>query len=362
MNVCYEGLENPLYPGKSICDLSDNYFTISSSTTGKGITLLTPNGGEKWMLNSLHLITWTPEPDSDQMEACLEKYIDGNYITVGKARKNAKGSIEWIGEIESSINCPKDSGLVAYPDAGDNYFLRIDKVVNGKVVVSDRSDKPFTLLPFDFMKVDLKINGSDGPIEVSESGTSVRATWTSDNASSCELYDGTNTISGLSVWGSRNLILKNSQENYSVFVNCSSSYGQRNDYIDIIPVNSSLPPLDVTIKTVPATATVGQTLNFGSVLTAGSGGTPPINYLWQVNGVTKPSNTDMMSYTFDKVGDFTIRLFVSDSVGKTDNAVKKVTVVSSTSTALMSNGDTQTSAVLMGIGKFVDTLLSLMGN
>src|SRR3989344_7551936 len=46
--------------GTSICDKSDSYFKITTSQTQPSITVLSPNGGEQWQLNSSHVILWTP--------------------------------------------------------------------------------------------------------------------------------------------------------------------------------------------------------------------------------------------------------------------------------------------------------------
>jgi hypothetical protein len=43
----------------NVCDTSDAYFSISTVTGQNPITVLSPNGGENWLANSVHQIMWS---------------------------------------------------------------------------------------------------------------------------------------------------------------------------------------------------------------------------------------------------------------------------------------------------------------
>jgi len=154
------------------------------------ITVTAPNGGEQWEEGVTNTVTWAPyryNPDinpSKDVTAYLDEYKgvkdDGTevFISLGKVEENGKASIHWItGELDSATR----SGDFVQP--GSRYYIR---VVNNKTGAWDRSDAPFTLLP---KPIDLKINGSDGPVTIDASDTPVNLTWTSaaSGVSDCHL-------------------------------------------------------------------------------------------------------------------------------------------------------------------------------
>ena len=152
--------------------------------TGNTITVTVPNGGESWEIGMLNTVTWKPygyNPDVNparDVTAYLEvKNADGSFKTLGKVQESGKASIHWpTGELNS---------LTAggnYASAGNGYYI---KIVNNKTGASDRSDNPFTLVA---KPVDLKINGSDGPVTVSQNQP-VTLSWSVSSVERCEIHN-----------------------------------------------------------------------------------------------------------------------------------------------------------------------------
>jgi hypothetical protein len=146
------------------------------------ITVTSPNGGEQWEMGQMNTVTWTPysyNPDvnpSYAVTAYLERKERKGYTTFGKVEESGKASIHWVtGELDSAT---KGGSFV---EPGEGYYIR---VVNNVTGASDRSDKPFTILP---KSVDLKVNGSDGPVSV-PAGTAMTVSWTSQGMDTCTIY------------------------------------------------------------------------------------------------------------------------------------------------------------------------------
>lgn len=133
-------LYGPRNPGaETLGDFKSEEFSLTGGTnpptSTAGITVLSPNGGERWMLGSTNVIKWTPDPESNFVDAYLEKKQNGQFVTIGKAVPDARGSIEWAGNIDRFP-------WTAQP--GDGYYI---KLANTQTGATDRSDNPFTLLP-----------------------------------------------------------------------------------------------------------------------------------------------------------------------------------------------------------------------
>ena len=160
--------------------LQEQLNIISRGSESRDITIVSPNGGEKWEIGVTNTVTWTPysyNPDANparDVTAYLEvKNENGTFKTLGKVQESGKASIHWpTGEINSLTA----SGN--YAQAGSGYYIR---VVNNKTGATDRSDQPFTLLP---KPVDLKVNGSDGPVKVALN-EKVVLSWNAKSMSSC---------------------------------------------------------------------------------------------------------------------------------------------------------------------------------
>jgi hypothetical protein len=207
------------------------------------IKVLSPNGGEKWQLGDTHTILWTPyDPTSGinpvtQVTAYLEKLVNGNFVSVGEIIECGKASIHWKGNLDTC-------GSNSYAEPGD-YYIR---VVNNVTGASDRSDRPFTLVPERTIKVDLKINGSDGPIIVPKGGATYTISWTS-NAEECNIY-GPRDFRQLNV-SSSGSILMNLLDTDAYFypdrvsIVCNSKKpieGSAYDYVELSPFLTVLFP------------------------------------------------------------------------------------------------------------------------
>ncbi len=145
------------------------------------IQITSPNGGEQWEVGTMNTITWSPyDPNSGINSA---KDVTAYLIPEGKGETvriipSGKASIHW-------------EGLVTWADYSDTgaklatpgrYYI---KIINNKTGAQDTGDAPFTLLP---RSVDLKLNGSDGPITADVSQP-VRASWSATNVSRCEIHN-----------------------------------------------------------------------------------------------------------------------------------------------------------------------------
>lgn len=174
---CYSGPGESPYAEKSVTVMVSS---VTPTTTPPTITVTAPNGGERWELGTMNTITWSPysyNPDvnpSRDVKAYLEMRDDaGNFVNLGTVIPSGKASIHW----ETDMN---EYGK--YPAPADGYYIRVVNTVTGQ---SDRSNAPFTITP---RSVDLKINGSDGPVTVNINNP-VTVTWTSSNVARCELHN-----------------------------------------------------------------------------------------------------------------------------------------------------------------------------
>ena len=199
-------------------DASDESFAIDT------FRVVTPNGGERWQLGSVHKVSWLPEPDSRSIIAYLDQLVDGKFVTVGQILEAARGSIYWLGDVGTLGNYPKPGF----------YYVR---VVNNETGEIDRSDKPFEIVPFGTVKVDMKINGVDGPLQLGGGGN-VQLSWTSSNADRCALNSagynghfeiGIDYIAGLPPTGTLSSVVSSSFEVTAYGIGCSSDVGDAND-------------------------------------------------------------------------------------------------------------------------------------
>lgn len=169
-------------PGSDDCTVnntnaSQNILCSVGEKSSGTITLTAPNGGEQWDEGVINSVTWTPyqygpdiNPAKDVTAYLEQKNYDGSFRTLGKVEESGKASIHWV---TGELNSASQGGNLAPPGSG--YYIR---VVNNVTGASDRSDAPFTLLP---RPVDVKVNGSDGPVTVGTDGKPpmVTVSWTS---------------------------------------------------------------------------------------------------------------------------------------------------------------------------------------
>jgi hypothetical protein len=193
---------------------------LSTTTT---ISVVKPNGGEQWEIDTLNTVTWSPygyNPDINaarDVTAYLEKKEhNGSFTTLGKIQETGAASIHWyVGQLD-----PFESPGKKAPTG--QYYVRL---VNNLTGATDRSDKPFRIVA---KSVDLKINGQDGPafggkfVYVSTSSP-VRVSWSVKNNNNCYL-NGLGPTPGLSFL-----------EVHSIPI--TSRNGVKNMYPLIVPAN-----------------------------------------------------------------------------------------------------------------------------
>jgi hypothetical protein len=129
------------------------FSIVSIEYTNLQVT--SPNGGERWELGVPHVISWKPysasfNKQNSRVKIYLDRFVSGKFIEIGEigSSQNA-GYFLWDGSVN---NLYKN-----YPSPGDNYFVRI---VNLDTRVSDRSDRPFTLVESSLPERSSKVNES----------------------------------------------------------------------------------------------------------------------------------------------------------------------------------------------------------
>lgn len=172
------GTYNPLFTVKNSNGYSQAGAQVVVGAEKPSITVTVPNGGEKWEEGVLNTVTWTPyqySPDinpAKDVTAYLEiKNPNGTFSTLGKVEESGKASIHWI---TGQLNSTTQSSDFVTPGSG--YYIR---VVNNVTGASDRSNASFTILP---TATDLKVNGSDGPVNLAPD-QQVYVSWASSSLS-----------------------------------------------------------------------------------------------------------------------------------------------------------------------------------
>jgi hypothetical protein len=176
------------------------------------ITLTYPNGGEVWEPGIYNTITWTPysyNPDvnpASSVKAYLDKkQADGTFFQAAEILPSGKASIH----TDLSVNKTGGAGGYGiYPDPGEYYF----RVVNTVTGASDRSNGSITVPK---RTIDLKVNGSDGPISVVHKDL-VTLTWTNDKpVKNCSISGVGSTLGALSGYPTiQNVAASGSQKVY----------------------------------------------------------------------------------------------------------------------------------------------------
>ncbi|KKW19744.1 MAG: hypothetical protein UY63_C0007G0028, partial [Parcubacteria group bacterium GW2011_GWA2_51_10] len=145
-----------------------------------GIKVTAPNGGERWEIGQLNTITWGPysyNPNvnpANEVSVYLDRNHGGNlFTTAGRIMDTGKASLHTYFNLDN---------YETWAQPGE-YYVR---VVNNSTGASDRSDRPFTLLP---KPVDLKVNGSDGPLTLAYN-QKITLSWTSSGMRGCTTVSG----------------------------------------------------------------------------------------------------------------------------------------------------------------------------
>jgi hypothetical protein len=225
--TCAPSSRVPLSDGTYLITIqNDDNYSISNQVVfivgSDKLYVTSPNGGEEWEIGTLNSITWGPysyNPDinpSSQIMAYLErKQKDGTYRTIGQILESGKASIHWYGDV-GTYN--------TYPSPGKNYYVRIENTVSGE---TDRSDNAFSILA---RAVDLKVDGSDGPVTVADNDQ-VTLSWTTKDVSSCQLHGVRTTSGGTIQYGlqvatsSSNSVMYAAPSTGSVYIYCLGNNG-----------------------------------------------------------------------------------------------------------------------------------------
>ena len=150
-------------------DVSDNVFTIIPL-----VTVTTPNGGENWLANSQHNITWTSQIITN-VSIEYSTNNGNNWISVISSTPASGGSYNW-----TVPNTPSTQCLVRISDASN-------------ASINDVSDNVFTIAPLITVTAP---NGGENWIGNSQHNI----TWTSQNITNVSIeYSTDNGSSWISV-------------------------------------------------------------------------------------------------------------------------------------------------------------------
>ena len=231
-----------------IVDCAPGYHSYNDqcvSDTATGITLAAPNGGEKWELGVTNSVTWKPygyNPDinpAKDVTAYLEKKNGNTFTTLGRVEESGKASIHWVtGDLNSALF--SQTGTFSQAPTGE-YYIR---VVNNVTGASDRSDKPFKITA---RPVELKVNGSDGPVKLANN-QKITVKWSSTGGRTiCSLLgvretpDGNNYIGNLPSSGTRSVyaaVYADISSN-TIAVKCHKGEADANNGVyDVVAVNA----------------------------------------------------------------------------------------------------------------------------
>ncbi len=186
LTQCSDGVDNDGnglidYPSDPGCaSLTDTTEASSSTPT---ITVTAPNGSEQWEIGQLNTITWSPygyNPDVNPSNQVTVYLLKSDGSTVGRVMDTGKASLHTYFNLN-------DYQTWAAPG---QYRVYLKNATTGK---SDQSDWLFTLLP---RGVDIKVNGSDGPVTLSDNQP-VTVTFTMGATfSTCMLNGVRETVNG----------------------------------------------------------------------------------------------------------------------------------------------------------------------
>lgn len=152
----------PYYTNKIhiTCNIAGENRSVSdevvlASGGSSAITVTAPNGGEQWEIGKLNTITWQPysyNPDVNPAKDVVVYLVGERGERVGRVMDTGKASLHTYLNIDSNLK---------WATPGRYYVEAVNMVTGAR----DRSDAPFTILP---RAIDLKINGSDGPVNASD--------------------------------------------------------------------------------------------------------------------------------------------------------------------------------------------------
>ncbi|MBI2100770.1 MAG: PKD domain-containing protein [Candidatus Vogelbacteria bacterium] len=312
------------------------------------ITVVSPNGGESWFKDGqTNQISWIQKniPSDINIEIVFRYFPDDNpFSKIFYDNLEINSSSDFGGKASISLsNTPgcltgdiwsRTSGKFCFPPGV--YTLKV-KANEGNIVAEDWSDSYFKI--YDSSQppapvADLKVNGSDGPVNIKE-GESTLVSWTvsSDIKPSCNI---TSTFGwGVSMAGSGSWqtppINYAGQSSGVVYLKCSTSVGSLADEVKLLksdqPTNR---PPSISGVSGPTTLEVGKSGTWS--VTASDPENGPLSYsvVWgDAGGTTAGSpvqQTATFTHTYSQAGTYYPTFTVTDNAGQSAKTSLSVVV------------------------------------
>ncbi len=264
---------------------------------------------------------------------------------------SCQSSSPQIALFSSGVEANGSSGTINpghpfYPQSGQNVTYTIEcsngtSSVSDSVQVSLAATSTGTTTPSNLPVVDVKANGSDGPVTIAN-GTSFTYSWSSSNASSCQMtspVNGSITLSGVSSAVDPSSPFYPATSSPTIItVECSNGTNTTSDAVSIVlgtsngtttPPTGNLPIVDVKANGSdgPVTVTHGNsfTYSWSSSNSSSCQMTSPINGSITLSGTSSPVNLGDTFYPADN-SSIIITVECSNSTNTASDAVV-VTVV-----------------------------------
>jgi hypothetical protein len=126
--------------GKAINDASDNYFSItSSSSTQPSITITSSTLGDTWKVGETHNITWTSNGISN-VKVSLQNVSTGAKTVIANSIVASIGSFRWTVPVSQSMGSYKiliaDANNASVSDQSDNVLSISEPGASGVTITS----------------------------------------------------------------------------------------------------------------------------------------------------------------------------------------------------------------------------------
>jgi hypothetical protein len=130
-------------------DYSDNYFSIVSATTAPYITVISPNGGERWEIGKTYNIAWKAN-GFDRVVISVTDYSCSSELakTIATNISASQGSYSWTVPNDFFTSTANTYCLTHYGwKPGDNFKIFIAELTSaGTYGVRDESDNYFSIV------------------------------------------------------------------------------------------------------------------------------------------------------------------------------------------------------------------------
>ncbi len=244
-------------------------YQIPAEGLNSTIRVTSPNGGEVWTAGTLNTVTWAPygySPATINGSNEVDVYLyDLNGNNLGKLLDTGKASLHTYLNIGDYSTFVKPGSYYVYAK-------------NRYTGASDKSDAPFTVLA---RPLDIKVNGSNGPITLYDNQPVTVTFETTKTFDSCIMYGVRNAPSGSQGLGisvtqpySGYAYAPNPNFVTNVYVTCVQG---SNTYSDSVTVNQVAGAVQPTLRIV--------TPNGGEMMPM----TSPNSILWTQKGLSKVS-------------------------------------------------------------------------